>query len=104
MLLQVSTTTATRCVALAWGMGSCTIKTMFFADTVMEPFIPPEGDGRASTLTKEGLKERYNVLEKKGRTVLGLRKIRRFEEEFDAGDFALTAQDIYIEAHDLLVQ
>lgn len=73
-------------------------------DTVMEPFIPPEGDGRASTLTKEGLKERYNVLEKKGRTVLGLRKIRRFEEEFDAGDFALTAQDIYIEAHDLLVQ
>ncbi|GAU88011.1 hypothetical protein RvY_00784 [Ramazzottius varieornatus] len=73
-------------------------------DTIMEPFIPPEGDGRASTLSKEGMKERYNVLQKKGRTMLGLRKIRRFEEEFDAGDFALVAQDIYIDAHNLLVK
>ncbi|OWA52317.1 putative 39S ribosomal protein L45, mitochondrial [Hypsibius exemplaris] len=73
-------------------------------DTILEPFIPPEGDGKLSTLTKDGVKQRYELLEKKGKTMLNLRKLRRFEEEFDSGDFAMKAQDIYIEAHNTLVK
>jgi hypothetical protein len=79
---------------------------MFFllTDTILEPFIPPEGDGRLSTLTKEGAKQRYEALEKKGKTMLHLRRLRRFEEDFDSGDFSLKAQDIYIDAHNTLVR
>lgn len=76
--------------------------TTFFADTVFEPFVPPEGDGRLSTLSKEGAKQRFETLSKKGKTVFHLRKLRRYDEDFDSGDFAIRAQDIYIDAHNKL--
>ncbi len=41
-------------------------------------------------------------LEKKGRSMMQVRKIRQFEEGFDTKKFAQQALDVYIEAHQLL--
>lgn len=69
---------------------------------IFEPFIPPEGDGRSSVVSKEGVKQRYTELEKKGKSLLELRKVRKFEEGFDTKEFAQQALDIFVEAHELL--
>ncbi|KAL8599772.1 hypothetical protein ACOMHN_040482 [Nucella lapillus] len=70
--------------------------------TIFEAFIPPEGDGRSSILSKEGVKMKYTELEKKGKSLLELRKVRKFEEGFDTKGFAQQALDIVIEAQQLL--
>ncbi|XP_064644511.1 large ribosomal subunit protein mL45-like isoform X2 [Lineus longissimus] len=69
---------------------------------VFEQYVPPEGDGRVSTLSKEGAKQRLTGIEKKGKSYLQLRKIRQFEEDFDTKEFAQTALELYTEAHQLL--
>ena len=97
------TTTGWACV-LFLSSNIANINLYVFSDTILEPFLPPEGDGKVSTLSKEGAKQRYSVLENKGKNMIHLRKLRRFEEEFDSYDFALKAQDLYIEAHNTLVR
>ncbi|XP_055334350.1 probable 39S ribosomal protein L45, mitochondrial [Paramacrobiotus metropolitanus] len=73
-------------------------------ETIFEPFLPPEGDGRLSTLSKEGAKQRFEEAGKKTRSMWHLRKLRRYDEEFDSGDFAGKAQDLYIDAHHKLAE
>ncbi|KAH7950948.1 hypothetical protein HPB52_003261 [Rhipicephalus sanguineus] len=69
---------------------------------VFEPYLPPEGDGKVSLLTKAGAVQRMRRLEMRGKSYMNLRKIRAYEDEFDLVEFADVAQDIYIEAHKAL--
>ncbi|KAK8780492.1 hypothetical protein V5799_018166 [Amblyomma americanum] len=69
---------------------------------VFEPYLPPEGDGKVSLLTKAGAVQRMRRLEMRGKSYMNLRKIRAFEDEFDLVEFADTAQEIYVEAHKAL--
>ncbi|XP_045613663.2 uncharacterized protein [Procambarus clarkii] len=67
-----------------------------------EAYVPPEGDGKLSATSKAGAKQKIRLLEKKGRSMMAIRKIRQFDEEFDPKDFAEEAQQIYIDTHKAL--
>ncbi|XP_064471916.1 large ribosomal subunit protein mL45-like [Ornithodoros turicata] len=69
---------------------------------LFEPYVPPEGDGKVTMLSKEGALQRMRQLEKKGRTMLAIRKVRGFEDDFDITEFAELAQQIYIDTHKAL--
>lgn len=71
---------------------------------VFEQYIPPEGDGKMSAISKAGAKQKFEFLEKKSKSMLAVRKIRSFEEDFEPPEFAEQAQDIYIKSHNLLVE
>lgn len=79
-------------------------KPVFISSTAatFEPYVPPEGDGKVSVASKEGAKQRLRFLEKKGRSMMAIRKIRQFDEDFDTPQFAVQAQQIYIDAHKAL--
>lgn len=68
---------------------------------IFEPYVPPEGDGKVSSLTGV-LKEKTEFVEKKGKSWAAIRKIRNYEEDFDSKEFAQQALDIYIKAHEAL--
>ncbi|KAL5286761.1 MRPL45.2 family protein [Megaselia abdita] len=67
---------------------------------IFEPYVPPEGDGRKSLLSSIGAKQKFEFLEKKSKSMLAVRKIRNYEEEFETDEFGQVAQDIYIKAHE----
>lgn len=67
-----------------------------------EPYVPPEGDGKRSAITTTGAKQKIEFLEKKSKSMMAIRKIRNYEEDFDASAFAEAAQDIYIKSHEVL--
>ncbi|XP_067614513.1 large ribosomal subunit protein mL45 [Eurosta solidaginis] len=66
---------------------------------IFEPYVPPEGDGKKSFISSAGAKQKFEFLEKKSKSVLAVRKIRSYEEDFRKEDFVNDAQDIYIAAH-----
>lgn len=68
---------------------------------IFEPYVPPEGDGKKTSI-KGVLKEKTEFVEKKGKSWNAMRKIRNYDEDFDAKEFAVQAQDIYIKAHECL--
>nr|CAD7609516.1 unnamed protein product [Timema genevievae] len=70
---------------------------------VFEPYVPPEGDGKVSAMTKSGAKQKIEFVEKKSKSMLAVRKIRSFDEDFEPRDFVESAQEIYINAHNCLV-
>lgn len=67
-----------------------------------EPYVPPEGDGKVSSV-KGVTKAKFEFLEKKGKSMLAVRKIRSYDEDFEPPEFAEHAQEIYIKAHEALV-
>uniref|UniRef100_A0A336K027 Large ribosomal subunit protein mL45 n=1 Tax=Culicoides sonorensis TaxID=179676 RepID=A0A336K027_CULSO len=67
---------------------------------IFEAYVPPEGDGKLSAISGEGAKQKLQFLEKKSKSYLAVRKIRSYEEDFDATLFAEIAQNIYINAHE----
>ncbi|XP_059187874.1 39S ribosomal protein L45, mitochondrial [Centropristis striata] len=69
---------------------------------IFDPYIPPEGDARLSTLSKEGLKQRTEQLRQSASSQLAFRKIKEHDSQFTSKDFAERAQEIFIEAHDAL--
>ncbi|KAL2086904.1 hypothetical protein ACEWY4_017963 [Coilia grayii] len=69
---------------------------------VFDPYIPPEGDARLSTLSKEGLKQRTEQIKQTAASQLAIRKIKEYDPDFTSKDFAVRAQEIFIEAHDAL--
>lgn len=71
---------------------------------VFDPYIPPEGDARLSTLSKEGLKQRTEQIRQSTASQLALRKIKEHDSEFTTKTFAEKAQEIFIEAHNALTQ
>ncbi|CAG9568366.1 unnamed protein product [Danaus chrysippus] len=71
---------------------------------VFEAYIPPEGDGKASLVSTTRAKQAVQLLEKKSKSMMAIRKIKSYDEDFDAKEFAKTAQDIYIKAHENLAK
>nr|XP_061792460.1 large ribosomal subunit protein mL45-like [Nerophis lumbriciformis] len=69
---------------------------------IFDPYVPPEGDARLSSLSKEGLKQRTMQLQQSAASQLAIRKIKEFDSEFSSKDFATRAQEIFIEAHNTL--
>ncbi|XP_049900982.1 39S ribosomal protein L45, mitochondrial [Epinephelus moara] len=71
---------------------------------IFDPYIPPEGDARLSTLSKEGLKQRTEQIRQSAASQLAIRKIKEYDSEFTTKNFAERAQEIFIEAHNSLTQ
>ncbi|XP_034544915.1 39S ribosomal protein L45, mitochondrial [Notolabrus celidotus] len=69
---------------------------------VFDPYIPPEGDARLSSLSKEGLKQRTEQIRQSATSQLAIRKIKEHDSEFTTKGFAVRAQEIFIEAHHAL--
>lgn len=72
--------------------------------SVFEPYVPPEGDGKVSAITAQGAKQKLQFLEKKSKTMMAIRKIRSFEDDFDTPDFCKLAEEIYIKANECLAE
>ncbi|KAB0795662.1 hypothetical protein PPYR_09723 [Photinus pyralis] len=70
---------------------------------IFEPYVPPEGDGKVSPVSAQGAKQKLQFLEKKTKTMMAIRKIRSFEEEFDTPTFCKLAENIYIKAHECMM-
>ncbi|XP_040041494.2 large ribosomal subunit protein mL45 [Gasterosteus aculeatus] len=71
---------------------------------IFDPYIPPEGDARLSTLSKEGLKQRTEQMRQSASSQLAIRKIKDHDSEFATKSFAERAQEIFTEAHNALTQ
>lgn len=69
---------------------------------VFDPYIPPEGDARLSSLSKEGIKQRTEQIKQSAASQLAIRKIKDYDPDFTSKDFAVRAQEIFIEAHHAL--
>lgn len=69
---------------------------------VLDPYVPPEGDGKFSVLSKTGVTQKATHVKQKTSSFMALRKIKSYEDNFDLPTFAEEAQDIYIKAHELL--
>ncbi|XP_057598890.1 39S ribosomal protein L45, mitochondrial-like [Hippopotamus amphibius kiboko] len=66
---------------------------------IFDAYVPPEGDTRVSSLSKEGLAQRTERLKKNVASQLSIRSIRDSDPNFKIKDFPEKAQDIFIEAH-----
>uniref|UniRef100_A0A3B3Z6R1 Large ribosomal subunit protein mL45 n=1 Tax=Periophthalmus magnuspinnatus TaxID=409849 RepID=A0A3B3Z6R1_9GOBI len=69
---------------------------------IFDPYVPPEGDARLSTLSKEGIKQRTEQIRQSAASQLAIRKIKENDPEFSSKTFAEKAQEIFIEAHNAL--
>jgi len=73
---------------------------------VHEPYVPPEGDGSKSFLSKEGAVEKKQRALMWTKTKNAFRKINKIEKDiggFDSSYFADEAVDLYVMAHEALV-
>ncbi|XP_027554717.1 39S ribosomal protein L45, mitochondrial isoform X3 [Neopelma chrysocephalum] len=79
-------------------------RTFYLASTadIIDPYVPPEGDARLSTLSKEGLKQKMDKLKQTAASQLALRKIKDHDPNFSTKTFPEKAQEIFIEAHNSL--
>jgi len=70
---------------------------------VLDSFIPPEGEGKASIFSLKGAKSSgYDPAKSKGKTFRAVRVIRKFDPEFEPKHFVDDAQDLYIDVHKAL--
>lgn len=65
-----------------------------------EAYVPPEGDGKASLVSSARAKQTVQLIEKKSKSMMAIRKIKSFDEDFDAKVFSKKAQEIYVKAHE----
>lgn len=93
--------------------------------SVFEAYVPPEGDGKLSALTlgvnsvtyqfvfllikitfciAQGAKQSMELLSKKSKSMMAVRKIKSFEEDFSTKYFPEEAQEIYLKAHKALAE
>ncbi|XP_041258279.1 39S ribosomal protein L45, mitochondrial [Onychostruthus taczanowskii] len=79
-------------------------RTFFLACTaeIMDPYVPPEGDARLSSLSKDGVKQQMQKLRQTAASQLALRKIKDHDPDFSTKTFPEKAQEIFIEAHNSL--
>lgn len=71
---------------------------------IFEPYVPPEGDGKFSAISKIGAKQKVEFVQKKGSSMMAVRKMRNYEEDLNLKEFAEEAREIYIKAHESLAQ
>lgn len=69
---------------------------------IFDAYVPPEGDARISSLSKEGLKQRAEQLKQSAASQLAIRKIKDYDPEFSTKTFPEKAKEILIEAHNTL--
>ncbi|CAM9842911.1 unnamed protein product [Bubo scandiacus] len=69
---------------------------------IMDPYVPPEGDARLSSLSKDGLKQKMEKLRQTATSQLALRKVKDHVPDFSTKTFPEKAQEIFIEAHNSL--
>ncbi|XP_044300541.1 39S ribosomal protein L45, mitochondrial isoform X2 [Varanus komodoensis] len=69
---------------------------------IFDAYVPPEGDARISSLSKEGLKQRAQQVKQTAASQLAIRKIKEHDPDFSTKTFAEKAQTIFIEAHNYL--
>lgn len=69
---------------------------------IFEAYVPPEGDGKISPITTQGAKQKLQFLEKKTKTMLAIRRVRSYEEDFDAPEFCSEAEGIYKKVHEYM--
>jgi len=81
-------------------------KPVFISSTsgIFEPYVPPEGDGKLSALSLGRAKQGMEFLTKKSKSMLAVRKIRSFDDDFDPKMFPQECQDIYMKAHEALAK
>eukprot|EP00088_Acartia_fossae_P023113 TRINITY_DN24182_c0_g1_i1.p1 TRINITY_DN24182_c0_g1~~TRINITY_DN24182_c0_g1_i1.p1 ORF type:complete len:368 (+),score=30.70 TRINITY_DN24182_c0_g1_i1:36-1139(+) len=79
-------------------------KPMYISSTgaLIDEYVPPEGDGKASLMSTSGAKQMTDVVKGKGKTMMSIRKIRSYHDEFDPRDWVDEAEEIYIDAHNAL--
>ncbi|XP_066588085.1 large ribosomal subunit protein mL45-like, partial [Prorops nasuta] len=79
-------------------------KQMIFncTNTVFDSYIPPEGDGKVSLVSRKGAKDNIMFIQEKTKSLLTVKKIKTFDENFKASEFAYEALDVYIKAHSAL--
>lgn len=66
---------------------------------IFDAYVPPEGDARVSSLSREGLSQKTERLKKNVESQLSIRKIKQYDANFKIKDFPEKAKDIFIEAH-----
>ncbi|XP_033213042.1 probable 39S ribosomal protein L45, mitochondrial [Belonocnema kinseyi] len=71
---------------------------------IFEAYVPPEGDGKFSPVTATGMKQNVLAIGKKTTSMMAIRKIKSYVDDFNAKDFADEARDIYIKAHKALAE
>nr|KAF6457607.1 mitochondrial ribosomal protein L45 [Rousettus aegyptiacus] len=54
---------------------------------IFDAYVPPEGDARVSSLSKEGLAQKTERLKKTVASQLSIRKIREYDANFKIKDF-----------------
>ncbi|TNN08181.1 putative 39S ribosomal protein L45 isoform 3 [Schistosoma japonicum] len=69
---------------------------------IFDPYVPPDGDGQTSLLSPKRLTHLKDELVDKGKNYKDLLLIRSHEPSFKSKPFASEAENIYIEAHNLL--
>jgi len=72
--------------------------------TVLDEYVPPEGDGKASLISSAGAKQVTDSIKGKGKTMQSMRKIRAYHDEFDPREWVSEAEEIYIGAHTALAE
>ncbi|KAM6312076.1 large ribosomal subunit protein mL45 [Podargus strigoides] len=79
-------------------------RSFYLASTadIIDPYIPPEGDARLTSLSKDGLKQKMEKLKQTAASQLALRKIKDHDPDFSTKTFPEKAQEIFIEAHNSL--
>jgi len=71
---------------------------------ILDEYVPVEGDGKASLISREGGKQAVDFAKGKGKTMSSVRKIRKYDEDFDPRTFVDEALEIYKAAHDCLAR
>ncbi|KAK3890740.1 hypothetical protein Pcinc_005314 [Petrolisthes cinctipes] len=81
-------------------------KPLFISSTsdTFEVYVPPEGDGKISVTTAAGAKQKLELIGKKGKSMMAIRELRQFDEDFEANEFAEEAQQTYINTHEALIK
>ncbi|KAM6368601.1 large ribosomal subunit protein mL45 isoform 1-T1 [Pluvialis apricaria] len=79
-------------------------RTFYLASTadIIDPYIPPEGDARLTSLSKDGVKQKMEKLKQTAASQLALRKVKDHDPSFSTKTFPEKAQEIFIEAHNCL--
>jgi len=70
--------------------------------TILEQYVPVEGDGKASIISFDGAKQVTDKVKGKGKTMQSVRKIRKYHDDFDPREWVSEAEEIYINAHQAL--
>jgi len=71
---------------------------------VLDKYVPPEGDGKASKVSKDGMSQLLEGGKGWTKTKNAVRKIRKYEDDFRPEDWVEEAESVYKAAHEALTE